>query len=361
MPQTAQSATHAPVAPRRQQRVVRLDVLRGVAIFAMLAAHAGAPLMPDAPRVLAAITGQLNALASPLFAVVMGMAAQFVSDRTPRDSRMTLLIQQFIRGAVLIALGVWLATWGSWVNIVLAYLGVLLLVGAPLIYLSSRWLIGIGAILFVVSGPLNEALRAWLVPALLNQWGSPLWWIAQWTAVGTSYRLTNLLPMFLLGVIAFRFGMPAGRRVLISLAAIGIVLLPVQVLVGKLIGPEWAVSGGWADTAHDLALVLLTYVVVSALAGIRSQGAARVVAAVFLPFRACGSVALSLYVLQVALIAWWVDQGIGYNGNHLIHWIILVPGLMVAGTLWWRFVGLGPFECLLGFLSGRYRMRGRRA
>ena len=52
-----------------------------------------------------------------------------------------MLFQQVVRGLLLIALGLWMTEWGSWVAIVLSHLGVLLIVGAPLLLLSTRWLV----------------------------------------------------------------------------------------------------------------------------------------------------------------------------------------------------------------------------
>jgi uncharacterized protein len=72
------SAIVTPVAPRLQKdRYLVPDVARGVAILAMLIAHAG-PLMVTQPPATAFVQGQLNDLASPLFAVTMGAAAAIV-------------------------------------------------------------------------------------------------------------------------------------------------------------------------------------------------------------------------------------------------------------------------------------------
>ena len=55
-------------APLRSsvKRLVVPDVLRGVAIVAMLIAHA-VPMLPEVPRALSFVMGNINSLASPLF------------------------------------------------------------------------------------------------------------------------------------------------------------------------------------------------------------------------------------------------------------------------------------------------------
>jgi uncharacterized protein len=347
----------AVVAPRRQtDRLVVPDVLRGIAIFAMLVAH-GVPLIPTAPGPVLAVSGQLNDLASPLFAVVMGMSAQLVFQR-PGGPRSIVMVQQMTRGLILVALGVWLSMWGSWVDIVLAYLGVLAIVGAPLLYLSTRWLAGIAAVLLLVGQPLHDVVVRMLWPLVYAD--ATLLSISQWFALGYNYRLIHLLPMFLIGVVLLRLGLPGGRA-LYALAAVAVVLFVVRPVTEALLGIQRAASGTYADTAHDLSLVLLCYVAVTALAAVRAPTWRRIIDGVFVPFRACGSIALSLYVVQIALIAFWASIGLGYQENEYLLWLVLVPGLMALGVLWWYAVGLGPVEWLLGTVTGRYRWRRRRS
>ncbi|RLK48082.1 heparan-alpha-glucosaminide N-acetyltransferase domain-containing protein [Microbacterium telephonicum] len=344
------AALRPAIAPRRQpQRLLIPDVLRGVAIFAMLVAH-GIPLMTDVPWAVSVVSEMLNDVASPLFALVMGMSAQIVLQR-PGASRGVVTAQQLARGVILIALGVWLTSWGSWVAIVLAFLGLTLLVGAPLLLLSGRVVAVVLVLVVAVSEPLILELNRMLVP-LVAQY-PVLMHPAGWISLDPYYRLINLLPMFLAGALLLRAGIPASWRALSVTALIGLVAFSAEraALVFQGYPP---VSGTWADTAGDVGLVAFAYAGVGALAGIRAPAVRRVVDVVFVPFRACGSVALSLYVLQIALIASWSSQGLGWHGNEPLPWLVLVPGLMTVGTLWWRFVGIGPIEWLMGLVTGRY-------
>lgn len=353
-----QTASHAPVAPRRQiGRLVVPDVLRGIAIVAMLIAHADGALLRGMPAPIDLAMDELNDLASPLFAFVMGISAQLVWDRTVPGRRGVVVVQQIARGVILIVLGVWLAAWGGWVDVVLAYLGVLLIVAAPLLVLSSVWIVGIAAALVLLAEPLVQTAQLLLGPAVADLSVPIAADAARWVALGANYRLLSLLPMFLLGVLAARRGMPAGAA-LGPIAGVGLMLAAVEPIASATLPGGWP-SGGWIDTAHDLALVLLVYAGVAGLAGVRSPALLRVLRVLAVPLRACGSVALSLYVLQIALIAWWWSMGIGYQRTEWGLWLVLVPGLVLIGLGWWRVVGLGPIEWLLGAVTGRFRLIGR--
>ncbi|PPG89216.1 hypothetical protein C5C39_12140 [Rathayibacter sp. AY1F3] len=323
-------------APRlRHDRLVAPDVLRGVAVAAMLVAHA-MPLVPSARTgVVGFLAWNVNDLASPLFALVMGMSAALVLAR-PGASPGRVLLRNAIRGAVLVALGVWLETWGSWIAIVLQYLGVVLVLGTPLLLLRSRTIAALAAVLALAAGPVNAAVAA-------TASGSPL---ALWLFTGPSYRATNLLPFFLLGALLLRHGAQR-NRLLPVLAAVAVVAYPVRPLVALLLGVE-SPSGSLPDTLHDLGLVLLAYVAVVLLTTSRSTAVQRLL----VPLRAIGTLALSVYVLQVALVAALARAGLGYSADTPLAALALVLGLCAAAVLWWRFLGAGPVERLTARLSG---------
>lgn len=329
----------------RLERLVVPDVLRGIAIVAMLIAHA-APTWTSRPRPIAFVTANINDLASPLFALVMGMSAQLLLARVPAG-RGRATLQQGLRGLVLIALGVWMATWGTWVVVVLAFLGVLLIVGAPLLLLGTRALAAVCVVVVLVSDPLNAWART--LPVITS---SPWSDLAQWVALGSSYRLTNLLPFFLLGALLIRHGI---RRdgVLWAMLAIAPVAYLVRPLGERLAGWPEGVSGSFPDTLHDVGLVFLTYVAVVLLAEARAVPVRRVVRAVFAFLGATGQVALSLYLLHVGVLWLWGVLGAHRHPDDplLLAMVVVMP--LLAGWLWWRLVGTGPVEWLLGAVTGR--------
>ena len=326
------------------------DVLRGVALLAMLIAHANHLLTSTPPGWRPLVFGNANDIASPLFALVMGLSAQIVLQRTQPGQRGRMLLQQMARGAVLILLGVWMSEWGSWVAVILSYLGLLLIVGVPLLLLSTRWVIGLALGLAVLSDPINAWAREVLGPLV---WESPvLSTISSWIVLGSNYRLTNLLPFFLLGAVLMRHGFRRDKY-LWAMAVIAPVAYAVRPLWNAVVdGPE-VPSGSLPDTLHDVGLVFGVFVVIVVLATVTRPRPARVIAIAFEPLRAIGAVALSLYLLHVAIIAIWVHTGWTVAVNEIVSWLILVPGMVVTGWLWWRYVGVGPIEWLLGWVTGR--------
>lgn len=333
-------------------RLLVPDVLRGVAILAMLVAHA-VPFLPHAPSAADFVMYNVNDVASPLFALVMGMAAQLVHQRTPPGDRLRMLVQQGVRALFLVLLGVWVATWGSWVAVVLGHLGVLLLVGAPLVLLPTRVLAGLTAVVVVVSAPLNAWARSALAGTFPDP-DAPAAVLARWVVLDGHYRLTNLLPFFLAGALLLRHG--ARRdRLLWGLLAVAPVAWLVAPVLQRLRPDSDFVSGSWPDTLHDVGLVALAYVAVVLLATLRRPPAA--VGAVLGGLRALGVVALSLYVLHVGVLALWAPGGLRPAGNDYPGWLVVVPGMAAVGILWARLVGRGPLEWLVGLLTGRRRRR----
>jgi len=321
------------------------DVLRGIAIIAMLVAHA-APFLPNVPWVVQFPTTQLNAVASPLFALVMGISAQIVWNRS--KSVGTTLLQQAIRAAILIVFGVWMATWGSWVAVILAYLGVLLIVGVPLLLFRTRTVLVIAAVFVVISQPVVAAARSsiWLMtqPPAVREIGA-------WILTGPSYRLINLVPFFLVGALLFRHGFRRDR-LLAGLAGLAVAAYAAS-WVGERLAPRASASGDYLDTLHDIGLVFAVYVLVVLAVTTRRDGIRRFWDAVFVPIRACGQLALSLYLLHVAVIAWWNLEYGRPAENVYLGWLIIVPGMIAIGWLWWRFIGTGPVEWLMGLATGR--------
>lgn len=318
------------------------DVLRGLAVTAMVLAHA-VPLLPTMPYGLRFLLGNINDVASPLFALVMGMSAQIVWARSEPGGRTRVLLRQAIRAVVLIGLGLWMTTWGTWVAIVLGHLGLLLLVGAPLLLLSSRWVGALALAVWLVSSPVNEWARNALVWVYSDPSGvAPT--IASWLVLGGSYRLTNLLPFFLLGALLLR--RPPRGRTLWLLAAIAALAYAVEPIAKRVFGVASYPSGSYPDTFRDIALVLAVFVAVSWLSTTRGRVRAAAEFA-FVPLRALGAVALSLYLLHVALLVWVAPGAVRPVENDYLGWLIVVPAVLLVGVVWHRLIGRGPVESLI--------------
>lgn len=330
----------------RSERLIVPDVLRGVAIVAMLIAHAN-PLLPQLPSAVRFVIGNINDLASPLFALVMGMSVQLVWNSSRRVG--ATVLQQTIRGIVLITLGLWMLTWGSWVVIVLPQLGLLLIVGVPMLLLRSRALVVVLAIVVVIGAPLNELARGQVLQIMTQN--ILVQWLADWTVLGHSYRLTNLLPFFLLGALLLRGGLRRDRTmwIMLAVAPLAYVVLPV---LEKGLHVAGIVSGTYPDTLHDVGLVFVTYAVIVILTTL--PGRQPVVEAIFAPLRVWGRLALSLYLLHVWIVSLWMHGIGGYPAQNIpIGWATIVVLPLVVAWLWGRFVGTGPVEWIMGAVSGR--------
>lgn len=112
-------------------------------------------------------------------------------------------------------------------------------------------------------------------------------------------------------------------------------------------------SGDYLDTLKDFGLVFAVYVCVVLAATVHRQRSERFWGAIFIPLRASGQVALSLYVLHVGVIALWNNAYGRPTENFYPGWFVIVPGMIVVGWLWWRFVGTGPIEWVMGWITGR--------
>lgn len=331
---------------RSGQRLSVADVLRGIAIVAMLVAHAG-PFFPDASWLVHFCRDNLNDLASPLFVLVMGMSAQIVRNRG--GSLGTMWARQALRGGILIALGMWMATWGSWVAIVLQPLGLLLIFGVPLLLLGTRVLSAVALALVLLSQPLltlaRDAMWVHSHSFLVREF-------ANWAALGTSYRLVNLLPFFLLGALLLRHGFKRDG-LLWAMAAVAPVAYVARAVAEKMLWVQDVRSGDYLDTLHDVGLVFAVYVVIVLVSTARASAIRKGWEAVSLPFQAWGQLALSLYVLHVGLIALWARANGMPTENTYLGWLLVVPGVALIGLAWWRWVGTGPVEWVMGLVTGR--------
>ncbi|MWV59285.1 DUF418 domain-containing protein [Rathayibacter sp. VKM Ac-2754] len=344
---TAGSTRVVRPAPRSQtDRLVVPDALRGIAIVAMLIAHA-MPLVPSLRAgAIGFVAGNVNDLASPLFALVMGMSAALVLAR-PGASGRRVVLQNLARAAILIGLGLWLSTWATWIAIVLAFLGVTLAIGTPILLLRSRVVAAITVVIVVVGAPLNAAVAAAADPLVLYS-PTPAGYALTWLFTGPNYRVTNLLPFFLLGALLLRHGFRRDR-LLAVLAVVAVLAYPMRPLLERVTGKD-SVSGSHLDTLHDLGLVLAVHVAVVLLTTVRAAPRAAIEAGL-VPFRAVGSLSLSVYVLQVAVVAALAGAGYGYAVDTPWAFAVLVLGVWLAGVLWWRFCGTGPIEWVTGRLT----------
>jgi uncharacterized membrane protein len=317
----------------------------------MVIAH-GLPFIGDRiPDSAAFVLQQVNDLASPLFALVMGVSAGLVLRRSEPARAETRAV---VKGLVLVLLGVLLEQLDHWVAVILHILGLLLIVGTPLLRLGSRWLVGLASACFV-AGP-------WLIQRVTRAAGGTAGgqppvapWstnpLLQWLLLNPHYRVLTLLPVFLLGAVLARRGL-GDERTAWWCALVGLVMVWAS-FAAELLGHPVRFSGDLHDQVQENGLALAAYGVVMATGLARARE--RSPYAVLPRLALVGRVALSLYVahvlLLVPLIARFPEGG----------WsaMVILLSLSLAGAwAWARFVGLGPVEWALERIAPPRRARG---
>ncbi|KGN39611.1 acyltransferase family protein [Knoellia subterranea] len=341
MTAAATDAASTVVAPRR---IVGLDAARGLAVVAMVVAHALPFISSRLSETATFVLLQVNDLASPLFALVMGVAAGLVF---PRGTALRGVGRALVRGAALILLGVGLEQLDHWVAVILHILGLLVIVGTPLLVLESRWLLGIAAVLFVAGPYVIEGVTAAAGgvaggAATTAEWAAnPL---VQWLVTTTHYRVLTLLPLFLIGAVLARRGLDDERTTWWCLMG-GVALLWAS-FAAELVGHPVVFSGDFTDQAQENGLALAAYgLVMSAdIAGRRRDSGRPVLGALAL----VGQVALSLYVAHVALLVPVIPRF--PEGGWLVFGGFIVMSIVTAWA-WARWIGRGPVERLIDLIS----------
>lgn len=329
-----------------------VDLLRGVAVICMIIAHVRvwAPVSSEPVKIALVM---INNVASPLFAIVMGISAGIVLTR--RDKRAAgggFVVRNVVRGLILIAIGLLLQQLGTFVAIVLMSLGATMIVAAPLALLPVPAL-AITAVVIFVAGPLvNAAARQALDPTRVysHAWVDQ---VLQWLVLSTHYRMVSLLPFVLAGVLLARLRLtPRAAIVSLSIGVLAGLAVVALRLSGRGLGVSEIVSGDLPDSLLDVTLAASACGFIVLLA--RWRPMRRVVAALE-PVRATGALALTAYVLHVALIA--LAMRVGAPRTPYEHWVVygggILLGTLVVCWVWWQLLGKGPIERAMGLVTDR--------
>lgn len=293
---------------------------------------------------------QVNDLASPLFALVMGVAAGLVfrrSDAARGDAR------ALVKGVALILLGTLLEQLDHWVAVILHILGLLLIVGTPLLRLASRWLLGLAAVLFVAGPGLIQAVTRAAGGVAGGQPPSASWAtnpLVQWLVLNSHYRVLTLLPVFLVGAVLARRGID-DERTAWWCALVGLAMVWAS-FAAELLGHPVRFSGDLPDQVQENGLALAAYGVV--MATDLARVGRRPLYAVLRQLALLGRVALSLYVGHVLLLVPLIAR---FPGGGWSAMVILLSLSLLSAWAWARFVGQGPVEWALERISPPRRSR----
>lgn len=346
---------HLPAAARPGSTGPRLDgvdAARGLAVLSMLVAH------------LSPVGGILDVseyLTAPLFAVLVGLSMGLALDR-PRVAKRRFVVDNALRGLLLVLVGVLLQRAYGQIDVVLPYLGLLVLVTAPLALLLRNLpiltlgLVAAGAVL----GPLVvERVRDGL--ATTPTTGGPLDQLLLWTAAGQNYRLVSFLPMALAGVLLVLL-LPrlTGLRVTVGIAAVLLAASAVVHGIGRTTVEGAApYSGTTAEVVSAILLASGAVVVAVGLVLVRDRvpSTRRVLGAVLSPVLAAGRLALTAYTVQILVLA---AISAARDGARDDTWPVFLGTTVVVVAVCWaldRFVGTGPLELLVR--AARIPERGR--
>ena len=348
-------------------RIGGLDVARGLAVIGMFGAHfrIAGELSTDPSTWGGVVDGR----SSILFATLAGVSIALLSGRDrPVDgvelARARLRIA--VRAAWVFAIGGVLEWLDTFVLIILPAYGVLFVLALPFLrWPPRRLLIGAGVIA-VVGPPVNLYLGQ-----LLSEGGVDERPFAQLMVTGP-YPAMLWLAFVLVGLAVGRLdlGSAAVRSRLAIAGATAAVLgygggwVTTRAWIdgGTAFGPAAGYAsppGGWdagwmagaePHTGTTFELVGSTGFAVLVIAGclVLADLLPRVIA----PLAAVGSMALTVYTVQVVALwaLWSVDpeatQGVGV-------WLIFVLCALVLATAWRATIGRGPLERLLAWSSSR--------
>ncbi|MBD3782629.1 MAG: DUF418 domain-containing protein [Micrococcales bacterium] len=317
-------------------RLAGLDLARGLAVLSMLVAH------------LAPVGGVLDVseyLTAPLFALVIGAGTGLALAR-PGVEAGRFLLDSLLRGLLLVALGVLLQATYDQVDVVLPYLGVLVVVLGPLALALRRLpllVVGVAAGLAVVGPLVTERARDALGPGS----GTVVRDLVLWLAAGPSYRLVSFLPMALGGlVLALVLPHLAGWR---TAAPVFAVLLAAATVVHALgvASPDGAAAYSGTTAEVVAATFLAAAVVVASCAVVDLLAGRPRPDAVLAPVLAVGRLALTAYTVQVLLLAL---VAVFRPGERDDSWLVLaLTAVVVVGACWLldRTWGTGPLELLV--------------
>ncbi len=354
-------------------RIVGVDIARGLAVLGMFGAHVGVQQPFDwlEPSTWLDV---VNGRSSILFAVLAGVSIAIISGRrgeagarVPLDGLplVQARVRILVRAGLIFAIGALLELLGAPVAVILPYYAVLFVMSLPFLRWPPRRLFlfaGLVAVIMpvVVYVPrLPEQALGFgpgqvFIDLLITGYYPCLVWFAFLLAGLGVGRLD-------LGAIGVQWRMLVAGVILAAVgyagAAIAAPLVPESNLFAGLItsephsGSPFEVVGSTGFAVGMIALCLLA-----------SRVALRWV---LLPVAAVGSMALSAYSFQIIGLALVIQRSaggsstLGFEPDNAL-WLAFVVVALVACTAWFVLLGRGPFERFLTSVSA-WAAGGRRA
>lgn len=343
----------------RSNRIVGVDVARGLAVLGMFGAHIGVTQEFDwRPETWA---GLIHGRSSILFALLAGVSIAIISGRTERISGTDLArarVRIATRAVLIFCAGALVELLDTNVAVILTYYGVLFLLAIPFLRVPPGWLFALAGLTAIVMPVLVFAPRQ----------GSGSEPITDLGGYALALLVTGTYPS-LVWLAFLLAGMGIGRlelssvRVQTWLLAAGAALAAIGYGLGEWAAAtidagsavEWA-GTDWAGLAttephsgSPFEVVGSTGFAIAVLA--LCLMASRYIRWLLYPVAAVGAMALTAYTVQLIAIAALEVDVPGRSGNEAWLWFTLVA--LVACSLWILLVGRGPFEAFLTWVSRR--------
>jgi uncharacterized membrane protein YeiB len=293
---------------------------------------------------------------SILFATVAGVSLGLLtggSDPPPRGRRGAQRAAIALRGAALIMLGVLLTNLlHPPLQVILDYYGLAFILLVPLLF-APRAVLAVAAGLVVLIAPaIIEAVRALVDPDDIPLLLTPF---AHWLIYGT-YPVLIWLAFPLFGLLCARSGLERRQTQLIMIGA-GVLGAVVGYGAGaRLPGVTAAAHTGTAAEVIGSGGLAVAIIGLATLLGSLPDPAGRVIRFVLYPLAAAGGMALSLYTAQTVALT-IVREANRIDAERWVYPELILPVLIVSalviGTLWRLFLGAGPLERVLRWLTSR--------
>lgn len=336
-------------ATRKKTRIEGLDVARVLAILGMFAAHVGDDTAQTGWTWLAVSHGRPSAL----FAILAGVSITLMLTRRagvpgnlagPEDVAHTRW-RVGIRGLMLIPLGYLLSAVGAPVIIILANLGVMFLLSL-IAFRWAAWALWSAAGAFVVFG---QVLVTEITPLAQSTGVHGLPVIEK--LVSEHYPAVSWMGYILAGMAVGRLALQVRRTQIILATAGGAGLAVAKAIDVAAGGPQTTMQSQWLSTEpHSYSPLEMFGNLASAFLVIGvCLWLAQVARPLVWPLIAAGSMALTLYVAQVIVIAAVGNEMVWQPSNESL--VALCLSAVTFASLWRWLVGQGLLENLLSVTS----------
>jgi uncharacterized membrane protein YeiB len=322
-------------------RIVGIDVARGFAVLGMFIAHT----YPTEVETELIVDGRSSILFATLAGVSLGLLTG--GEHPERSSRGVARRGVAIRAAFLFLLGVGLTLLPSHIAIILDYYGVMFALMIPALFLPPR-LLGVLAVVLAVAAPL---VAGWAAAGEQSGWAE----VAALYLLTGSYPALVWLPFLLAGLVCTRSGLTRSitQRWMVLGGVAAMALGYGSAFLGTTLGAPVTAEAHSGSTAEIVGSGGFAIAVIGLLLWLDRFRAARLV---LHPVAATGSMPLTIYTLQILLLAGcvtfagtvaWVPE---YPGLPLMFGLIVAS--LIFSMLWRGLLGAGPLERMLRYLAG---------